>query len=101
MPFMQFGSTSMPGIYGSWNIQEYMNQDVSELHKWRAINEWIDEHSQNNTGPLHARAGCYVADAPAVALGGNVRVGPPSVFTPRAGDVWMAGARVRDSGWRG
>ena len=38
-----YGYVALPSKYGSWDLLEYQDQNVSFAHRYRAIMELIDE----------------------------------------------------------
>ncbi|KAG2422805.1 hypothetical protein HXX76_015752 [Chlamydomonas incerta] len=105
-PYMQFVSTALPGQYGSWGLQEYTGQPASEAHKYRALMDWLDEQSDASGRGLPPRRPLCVdlmgsggggagvsgtAGGGGVGLGEGVLSGPPAVWLPAAGSVWLLG----------
>ncbi|KXZ45525.1 hypothetical protein GPECTOR_53g111 [Gonium pectorale] len=110
-PWMQFVSTALAGKYGSWGMQEYTGQPLSDAPKYAGLQSWLDAAQPASRRPAcldlaaqgGAAAGVAGSAGGGVALAEGLLLGPPAVELPAAGMVLIQGrtytARWATVGW--
>ncbi|GIL87895.1 hypothetical protein Vretifemale_15941 [Volvox reticuliferus] len=118
-PFMQYVTTGTFTKYGSWGLQEYTGQPVSQAPKYRSLMDWLDKQANGTAGfmtntsssssPTSLRRplcmSVTASGGPAagisgsaggggMSLGEGVLAGPPAVYLPAAGSVAAMGAKA-------